>query len=304
MKHLITFIVLSLYLSTITAQNNIVGNWTTGWQTNASTCCVPSGIEITQVNNTYQASFTFPQNYYLFFNIYCLSNGITGNFIENFTFLGNISLPIGSATVENINMWNNTNSTINITSATFTSSIGTSLGPFYGVYIGGCNYNIIPSNSSSASIETYSSDFTGSYTSITSVKGFNSSSNQSSNTCCTPSSVSIQFLGNLPYINLTATFLQANLSNNAWCSEGDINDTIVNQYYGVAAYESNLTWWAAASKSYQIIMDANSPGYIIGNFYGASNSICSFNMSLVNFGGKLAITSVVGIISLLMISLL
>ena len=307
MKQIITFILLSLYLSTITAQiPNLLGNWTAGWQTNASACCIPTGIEITQVNNTYQASFTFA-SYYAFFNAYCFSNGITGNFIENFTFSGNYSLPIGYATVENIILGNNTNSTINLTSGTYISSLGTTLGPFFGVSINGCNYNIVPSSSSSTSLATYASDFTGNYTSINSVKGFNSSSNTSnqlSNTCCTPSSVSIQFLGSLPYFNLTATFSQANLSN-AWCVEGNINNTIVtNQFYGALASESNLTWWIDSTNSYQIIMDANSPGYIIGNFYGVDNSICSFNMSLVNFGGKLAISSVIGIISLLMISLL
>ena len=87
MKPIITFIVLSLYLSTITAQvANLAGNWITAQNTIATSCCIPSGITFTAINssnNTYEGSFSFPSNY-VSTNTYCTSNNITGNFQTEF----------------------------------------------------------------------------------------------------------------------------------------------------------------------------------------------------------------------------
>ena len=125
MKPLITFILLSFYLSTITAQApNLAGNWTIVSENNiATSCCVPSGIAITAINsgnNTYEASFTFPSNY-VSTNTYCISSDIVGNFVADFHLVGTATDIVNSAVT--ISTFANSADTINIDVASTSSGI-------------------------------------------------------------------------------------------------------------------------------------------------------------------------------------
>ena len=322
MKHIITFILLSLYISTITTQMpNLTGNWIPGWQTDTSSCCVPSEITILQnlTSNLTQLAFFFPSNY-VSNNSYCYDNNIQGSFIEDFSFSG-AENDAENSIFFGVNVWNDLDSesdlesSITLSEILISSSLFSPLGPYIQITLNansGCAYSIISAGSSYASQETYISNFTGNYTTVVSVQGFNSTSNSTTNstsnssqivnTCCTPSSVSIQFINNTSNINLTATYSQESLSN-AWCIGGGVTNSIeTNQTYAVSFFNANSTFWTSSNNQYVLIMNTSYPGYIQGIYSGYANSTCTFNMSLTNFGGKLA-SSIVGIIALLIISL-
>lgn len=302
MKNIITFILVSLFVSTITAQTLSVGNWKAGWQVNTATCCVPSQISISSTNNSvYTASFTFPSNYTTT-NTYCASNNITGNFITNITLSSTSSSPFYSG-VETTNVWTS-NLSIAFTSATdYSVLFGETFGPYFSVYMTNCSYGILPPGSSSYSSQDYLNQ-SGNYSTVVSTLGWNASNatNETVNTCCIPSSVSIGFINNSSQLNLSATFSPSAL-NNSWCIGGNVtNPTITNQYYTPTLYTSNQTIWSSETSVFEIIMGTNtSSGFITGSFYGINNSVCSFNMTLTNFGAKLAAS--LSIISLLIIAL-
>ena len=304
MKNIITFILVSLLVSTITAQTLLVGNYKAGWQANTATCCVPTLISINSTNNSlYQASFTFTSNYTAN-NVYCGLNNITGNFMSSFSFNGTGSAPFYSGN-ETTNTWTNANSTISITSVTtFSEILGQTFGPFFSVNIANCSYGILAPSSPSYSSGSYLNN-TGNYTNVitNATVGYNASNtiNETVNTCCIPTSVSIGFINNSSLLNLSATFSPANL-NSTWCILGGINSaTVSNQTYNVIDYTSSLTEWASSTNPFVIGMETNSSGNIQASFFGVNNSVCHFTMSLTNFGGKLAASF--SIISLLIITL-
>ena len=314
MKQIISIILVSIYLSitpAITAQiPNLTGNWITGWQVNPSSCCVSSEITITPLNNTniLQAAFTFPSNY-TFNEFSCKFYKITGNFITNFTFydMGNFSIWAGFPFLMNNNIWDNDDMNypqMLLVSGSNNLSLENSFGPFVGVNFYNCYYAMIPLSSSSNSLEAYVSNFIGNYGPIISV---NSTANQLFNTCCIPNSVSIEFIENTGYFNITTKFSQDQESlSNTWCN-GEYFD--LSQSYKISTYTTNLTWWTALYSPFQFVMDINSPGYITVFFtYDISdpNITCTFNMSVTNFtkfAKKFAINWVFSIImSLLIIS--
>ena len=137
--------------------------------------------------------------------------------------------------------------------------------------------------------ETYISNFTENYSPIF------SSNNQ---ICCIPSLVSFAFIDNTSNFNVTATFSQESLS-----TPGCNGMIFGNETYVPSLFNANSTVWTSPNGIYVFVMDTNSPGYIQAILNISFYDRCIFNMSLTTFGEKLAKSSIVSIIGLLIISI-
>ena len=287
MKHIITFILLSLYLSTITTQmSNLAGNWIPGWQTDISSSCVPSEITIFQnlTSNLTQAAFIFPSNYTFNTNPYCYDNfkPITGNFTAELSLNGYESDSEGLLIIENYD-WKNSESCITIIQSSVSSSLFSPLGPFIQVFIGrggSCGYYIVPAGSSNPYQEISSSDFL--YSPIMSVQGFNATSNQTVDSCCIPKSFSITQLildpGNSHFSASFDSEITYSEESNIWCAGGGAANTGIE--FLSKFYNGNISLWGSYLVDYKIITNNNSPRHIQVIYIGYSDSICTFNMTL------------------------
>ena len=127
-------------------QPNMTGSWITGWQTDSSSCCVPSQITINQNSSTnnYQVGFSFPSNY-TSNNSYCNKNNIKGSFMDDFSFGAYMPNSAEVVLSSELNFYIDSESSTGIMSITMFSSINDLvLGPFYEVSIGNgeCGYSI------------------------------------------------------------------------------------------------------------------------------------------------------------------
>ena len=294
MKQIFTFILFSLYLSTITTQTiaNLTGDWIFGWNTNPAFCCVPDEIKIVQnsTSNNFEAHFHYSSNYPFYINKYCQDNFISGSFNAKLSFTGYESDSEGLLTIEKYG-WEDTEKFVNITQSSISSSVFSPLGPFIQVFVGTwvqCNFYIVPHQamlSQNPSQQLAKNPLVYSPIMNMSAQGFNGTSNQTADSCCMPKFIFKSFdmsgRGNtslLSYIQLNIDYSEENLSN-IWCA-GDSNSNSKEINFLPTYYNDNISIWNGLGYGdFQIIVDNNYPGYLQAIYFGYSDSICTFNVT-------------------------
>ena len=282
MKQIISIILISLCLTAITAQINLVSNWTTGWQTQPYSCCIPSEIISTEISpSQYQLAFIFSYDYdYPSTNPFCISSNITGNFVTEISYLSNQSFPNYNETT----FGNADTGIYGLVTSSWQNS-------FISIYLSSqCSFYLIPSNASSGSEENLESEITGTYNSFTGIMGFNLTTNNLVNSCCIPSSVSLEFFFDGYYINRTASYSLEDL-NNPWCKLIANNASNIHVYndvtgmvevmgiYEITYYNEFITGWSSTDDPIMFQMENNNPE-IITNVLNVNNTYCVYNMSL------------------------
>ena len=243
---------------------SILGEWTTGWQNNASTCCIPSSV-LFSINDTSEnyilAYYSYPPGYAAN-NAFCQGMNITGNFQDNlmiFEWLYFLNVIVSTS-------WGDLITTPD--ASTYYNYYLVNLGiarpmvtDYTGLYLAandGCEIYLIPSGNITGNQSIYISEFnklTFDAPPYTFGCGFEST---------LPNSTTLNLEQNSTNMTLIYTF-------------GSDPTVFISQNASIIAYGINMTTWLDNNYNFVIILNLSAPDVIQVGPNTYPDSLCGNN---------------------------